>query len=165
MVWNTQSCILAVVTSSWEKLCNDRKRMPCYQMGYWEIKILLVRPEVYLGNWSCPAQMDVSKQRENARITRWFLQLQDFQFKVEHRAGNSHANADAMSRRPAFCRMYRGSVGLWVAWESVTNPTYLLLWRDIIFPFRETDLLPQSDPRRKKDFSYGFPPPPHLIVK
>lgn len=36
---------------------------------------------------------------ENARITCWFLQLQDFQFKVEHQAGSSHANADAMSRR------------------------------------------------------------------
>ncbi len=49
---------------------------------------------------------------KNARITRWFLQLQDFQFKVEHRAVNSHANADAMSRRPAFCGMYAPSGSL-----------------------------------------------------
>ena len=31
----------------------------------------------------------------NARITRWFLELQDYQFKVEHRAGKKHGNADA----------------------------------------------------------------------
>ena len=37
----------------------------------------------------------------NARVTRWFLALQDFPFKVEHRPGKDHANADALSRRDA----------------------------------------------------------------
>ena len=35
----------------------------------------------------------------NARVTRWFLALQDFRFKVDHRLGREHANADALSRR------------------------------------------------------------------
>ena len=35
----------------------------------------------------------------NARVTRWFLALQDFRFKVDHRPGREHANADALSRR------------------------------------------------------------------
>lgn len=42
----------------------------------------------------------MSQNRDsNARVTRWFLSLQDFQFKVEHRAGRHHLNADALSRR------------------------------------------------------------------
>ena len=35
----------------------------------------------------------------NARVTRWFLALQDFRFRVDHRPGREHANADALSRR------------------------------------------------------------------
>ena len=35
----------------------------------------------------------------NARVTRWFLALQDFRFTVDHRPGREHANADALSRR------------------------------------------------------------------
>ncbi|XP_068121096.1 uncharacterized protein [Hyperolius riggenbachi] len=35
---------------------------------------------------------------QNARVTRWFLSLQDYNFSVEHRAGKLQANADALSR-------------------------------------------------------------------
>lgn len=34
----------------------------------------------------------------NARVTRWFLALQEFKFVVEHRPGRLHQNADALSR-------------------------------------------------------------------
>ncbi len=34
----------------------------------------------------------------NARVTRWFLVLQDFHFAVRHRAGTANANADGLSR-------------------------------------------------------------------
>ena len=34
--------------------------------------------------------------------SRWLEQLEEFSFTVEHRSGNKHTNADAMSRRP--CR-------------------------------------------------------------
>lgn len=34
----------------------------------------------------------------NARVTRWFLSLQEFDFQVEHRTGRAHINADALSR-------------------------------------------------------------------
>ena len=34
----------------------------------------------------------------NARVTRWFLSLQEFNFVVEHRPGRQHQNADALSR-------------------------------------------------------------------
>ncbi|XP_035266158.1 uncharacterized protein LOC118223565 isoform X2 [Anguilla anguilla] len=42
--------------------------------------------------------MSVNKD-SNARVTRWFLGLQSFRFRVEHRAGKLHGNADALSRR------------------------------------------------------------------
>lgn len=34
------------------------------------------------------------------QIARWFELLSQYEFKVEHRAGRSHSNADALSRRP-----------------------------------------------------------------
>ena len=37
-------------------------------------------------------------KESNARLTRWSLALQPYQFVVEHRAGTSNANADALSR-------------------------------------------------------------------
>ena len=40
---------------------------------------------------------------------RWLEQMEEFDFTIEHRAGTSHGNADAMSRRPCskkecFCK-------------------------------------------------------------
>ena len=42
--------------------------------------------------------MSTSKDH-NARVTRWFLELQDYKFTVEHRPGKSIPHADALSRR------------------------------------------------------------------
>ena len=48
-------------------------------------------------------QVDLQKQLKdtNARVTRWFLALQDFHYKVDHRPGRENTNADALSRRDA----------------------------------------------------------------
>ena len=42
-----------------------------------------------------------SAKDSNARVTRWFLALQDFRFKVDHRPCKEHGNADALSCRDA----------------------------------------------------------------
>ncbi|KAG5895588.1 hypothetical protein JTB14_002350 [Gonioctena quinquepunctata] len=34
------------------------------------------------------------------QVARWIERLQEFDFEIEHRAGTSHKNADALSRRP-----------------------------------------------------------------
>lgn len=34
------------------------------------------------------------------QVARWIERLQEYDFKIEHRAGTSHRNADALSRRP-----------------------------------------------------------------
>ena len=38
-------------------------------------------------------------KNNSTRITRWFLQLQDFQFRVEHWPWKNNGNADALSQR------------------------------------------------------------------
>jgi len=40
------------------------------------------------------------KEHRNTRLTRWALELQQYDFNIIHRAGNKHTNADAMSRPP-----------------------------------------------------------------
>ncbi len=45
-----------------------------------------------------PLQWMARAKDTNARVTRWFLALQDFCFVVRHRAGASNANADGLSR-------------------------------------------------------------------
>lgn len=45
-----------------------------------------------------PLKWMAQAKDRNARVTRWFLALQDFAFTVEHRAGGDQKNADALSR-------------------------------------------------------------------
>ena len=40
------------------------------------------------------------------QIARWFEILAAYDFEIEHRAGHSHANADAMSQRPCHKENY-----------------------------------------------------------
>ena len=40
-----------------------------------------------------------SARHTNGRVARWALQLQPFSFKVQHRAGSDHGNADGLSRQ------------------------------------------------------------------
>ena len=45
-----------------------------------------------------PLKWMARNKDRNARITRWFLELQDYNFNVEHRPGKSIPHADALSR-------------------------------------------------------------------
>ncbi len=45
-----------------------------------------------------PLQWMAQAKDTNARVTRWFLALQDFHFVVRHWAGTANANADGLSR-------------------------------------------------------------------
>ena len=40
-----------------------------------------------------------SAKNSNARVTRWFLALQDFRFQVDHMPGREHANAALINQK------------------------------------------------------------------
>ncbi|KAK5907134.1 hypothetical protein CesoFtcFv8_005014 [Champsocephalus esox] len=42
-----------------------------------------------------------NKKDTNAKVGRWFVSLQEFNFSIIHRAGAKHGNAYALSRRDA----------------------------------------------------------------
>ncbi|XP_058879681.1 uncharacterized protein LOC131737088 [Acipenser ruthenus] len=42
----------------------------------------------------------VNFKEPQGQLARWLEQLQEFDFTIQHRAGEKHSNADAMSRRP-----------------------------------------------------------------
>ena len=42
----------------------------------------------------------LSFREPEGQVARWIQQLQEYHFKVEHRPGKQHGNADALSRCP-----------------------------------------------------------------
>ncbi len=63
-----------------------------------ELKYYLLGRSFTLVTDHAPLQWMARAKDTNARVTRWFLALQDFHFDVRHRAGAAHANADGLSR-------------------------------------------------------------------
>ncbi len=69
------------------------------------IKWAVLELRYYLLGWKftliidhAPLQWMARAKDTNARVTRWFLALQDFHFVIRHRAGTANANADGLSR-------------------------------------------------------------------
>ena len=75
-----------------EKECLAAK----WAMG--KLRYYLLGCEFALVTDHAPLKWMAHSKDTNARITRWFLHLQDFKFTVEHRAGKLHGNADAMKK-------------------------------------------------------------------
>ncbi|KAL0173009.1 hypothetical protein M9458_033320, partial [Cirrhinus mrigala] len=63
-----------------------------------ELKYYLLGRQFTLLTDHAPLQWMARAKETNARVTRWFLALQDFHFEVRHRAGVANANADGLSR-------------------------------------------------------------------
>ncbi len=63
-----------------------------------ELRYYLLGRKFTLLTDHAPLQWMAKAKDTNARVTRWFLALQDFCFVVRHRAGASNANADGLSR-------------------------------------------------------------------
>ena len=64
-----------------------------------KLRYYLLGREFTLITDHAPLKWMALNKDNNARVTRWFLELQAYRFRVEHRAGRLHTNADAMSRR------------------------------------------------------------------
>ena len=84
-----------------EELLHGGEGGPGHQVDLGETQVLSPRSGVYPGHDHAPLKWMARAKDNNARVTRWFLALQDFHFKVDHRPGKEHANADALSRRDA----------------------------------------------------------------
>uniref|UniRef100_A0A8C5C6I6 Gypsy retrotransposon integrase-like protein 1 n=1 Tax=Gadus morhua TaxID=8049 RepID=A0A8C5C6I6_GADMO len=69
-----------------------------------------------------PLKWMAGAKNTNARVTRWFLALQDFRFRVDHRPGREHANADALSRRDACLGGFPRDQGLEQTGGGVWHP-------------------------------------------
>uniref|UniRef100_A0A8C2IR24 Reverse transcriptase RNase H-like domain-containing protein n=1 Tax=Cyprinus carpio TaxID=7962 RepID=A0A8C2IR24_CYPCA len=63
-----------------------------------ELRYYLVGRHFTLLTDHAPLQWMARAKETNARVTWWFLALQDFNFTVQHRAGTANANADGLSR-------------------------------------------------------------------
>ncbi|XP_058614187.1 LOW QUALITY PROTEIN: uncharacterized protein LOC131528813 [Onychostoma macrolepis] len=62
-----------------------------------ELRYYLLGRKFTLLTDHAPLQWMARAKDTNARVTRWFLALQDFHFDVQHRAGTANANADGLS--------------------------------------------------------------------
>jgi hypothetical protein len=74
-----------------------------------ELRYYLLGRKFTLYTDHAPLQWMARAKDTNARVTRWFLALQDFCFEVRHRAGAQNANADGLSR---FWSAYTGLSGV-----------------------------------------------------
>ncbi|KAL0147151.1 hypothetical protein M9458_057675, partial [Cirrhinus mrigala] len=63
-----------------------------------ELRYYLLGCKFTLVTDHAPLQWMARAKDTNARVTHWFLVLQDFHFEVRHRAGATNANADRLSR-------------------------------------------------------------------
>ncbi len=63
-----------------------------------ELRYYLLGRKFTLITDHAPLQWMARAKDTNARVTRWFLALQDFHFVVRHQAGTANANADGLSR-------------------------------------------------------------------
>ncbi|KAI2646137.1 Retrovirus-related Pol polyprotein from transposon 17.6 [Labeo rohita] len=63
-----------------------------------ELRYYLLGRKFTLVTDHAPLQWMARAKDTNARVTRWFLALQDFHFEARHRAGAANANADGLSR-------------------------------------------------------------------
>ncbi|KAI2645187.1 Retrovirus-related Pol polyprotein from transposon 17.6 [Labeo rohita] len=75
-----------------------------------ELRYYLLGRKFTLVTDHAPLQWMARAKDTNARVTRWFLALQDFHFEVRHRAGATNANADGLSR-------------IWTAYAGLTRTT------------------------------------------
>jgi hypothetical protein len=74
--------------------------MSCCCMGRHTFQALFLWHQFHFV-YQPPAYQVVDDQRQlTSKLARWALILQEYEFKVIHRPGITHQNADTMSRRP-----------------------------------------------------------------
>ena len=92
-------------------------------MGPGETPLLSPRTLLYPHHDHAPLKWMATANDTNARVTRWFLALQDYHFQLFNRPARAHAKADALSRRDACLGLTRGTPGLLLRVGVCGNPT------------------------------------------
>ncbi len=67
--------------------------------------VIHFRPYLYGANFTLytdhqPIKWLMTNDKLTGKLVRWALILQEYEFKVMHRSGITHQNANTMSRRP-----------------------------------------------------------------
>ncbi|KAL0149631.1 hypothetical protein M9458_055158 [Cirrhinus mrigala] len=107
------------------RYATDEKEALAIKWAVLELRYYLLGRKFTLVTDHAPLQWMARAKETNARVTCWFLALQDFHFEVCHRAGAAHANADGLSRIWA---AYAGSQDQCNAWGGggVTDASGLI---------------------------------------
>ena len=81
-----------------ERYSTVEKECLAIKLGVQSFRVyLLGRPFIIQTDHRSLEWLDRLKEN-NARLTRWSLSLQPYQFRVQYRPGKANANADALSR-------------------------------------------------------------------
>ncbi|KAL0162283.1 hypothetical protein M9458_041679, partial [Cirrhinus mrigala] len=109
-----------LLTQGWEPSCpkSRKRKYAAVEKEALAIKYYLLGRKFTLVTDHAPLQWMARAKDTNARVTRWFLALQDFHFEVRHRAGAANANADGLSR---FWTAYTGLSGV-IPHPPLTSP-------------------------------------------
>ncbi|KAL1263574.1 hypothetical protein QQF64_006313 [Cirrhinus molitorella] len=86
------------LTTAESKYATVEKEALAIKWAVLELRYYLLGRRFTLLTDHAPLQWMSRAKDTNARVTRWFLALQDFNFTVKHRAGVDNANADGLSR-------------------------------------------------------------------
>ncbi|XP_067305997.1 uncharacterized protein [Pseudorasbora parva] len=123
-----------------------------------ELRYYLLGRKFTLVTDHAPLQWMARAKDTNARVTRWFLALQDFHFEVQHRAGAANANADGLSR---IWTAYAGLSGV-IPHPPLTSPLLSPFVHRTRATLRggECDEHPRKNQRRPGN-QHKTPAPPH----
>ncbi|MDD9817374.1 MAG: RNase H-like domain-containing protein [Gammaproteobacteria bacterium] len=80
--------------------CVTRKELLAVVKAIKHFHIYLYGRKFLLRTDHSALQWLLSFRQPEGQVARWLERLQQYDFSVEHRAGNRHGNADALSRRP-----------------------------------------------------------------
>ncbi|KAL0177337.1 hypothetical protein M9458_026231, partial [Cirrhinus mrigala] len=86
------------LTSAERNYATVEKEALAIKWAVLELRYYLLGRKFTLVTDHAPLQWMAKAKNTNARVTRWFLALQDFHFEVKHRAGAANNNADGLSR-------------------------------------------------------------------
>ena len=101
--------------------CTTRKEMLALVRGIKNFRYYLLRKPFIVRTDHSALKLLTSFKEPEGQVARWLEQLQEYEFEVKHRAGLSHSNADALSRRPCLADNCRNCARKEERWEVRTT--------------------------------------------